>query len=123
MMRSTNTLGHVGLGGADFKISIHCDRVAVHDFAMKPLSENNRESGLAASGRAQYYDQQRLGRHYQRTLHETACQERASVRMRISKPITSNPAASIVQMCDFAWRCFCWGSECGCAPEEGTCLF
>src|SRR5947199_9758700 len=111
MMSSSNPRGCTWLGSTYFKISIHGDGVAVHDFAMKALGKNNRKSGLATSGRAQYHDQQRLGGHCQRTLQETECQERASVRMRISKPITRHPAASNVQMSDFTGRCFYWGSE------------
>ena len=51
------------LGRADFKFTVHRNRIAINDLALKTLSDSNRQCGLAASRRTKYYNQQRIRWH------------------------------------------------------------
>ena len=64
VMRSAFTLFGARLGGANFEFAIHGDRVTIHDFAVKVLSQEQRQRSFAASSRSQDCNQQRLTAHF-----------------------------------------------------------
>ena len=65
VMRNFGALRRTGLGGADFKFPVHCNRVAVDDFTVKAPRNGQRQSGLPACRGTEYDDEQRLAvRHF-----------------------------------------------------------
>src|SRR6266851_1184274 len=60
VMRNFRTLRRTGLSRADFKLAVHCNRVAVDDFSMETPGDGQRQSGLPARRGTQHHDEERL---------------------------------------------------------------
>jgi hypothetical protein len=59
-MRNFRALGRTGLGRADVKFAVHCNRVAIDDFSAEASRDPERQSCLPARRRTKHHDDQRF---------------------------------------------------------------
>src|ERR1035438_10195741 len=63
MMGGAGSFGGSGLGGADIKLAVHGDRIAVHDLAMEMFCERQGKCGLPTGRGTNHNHEQRFRRH------------------------------------------------------------
>jgi len=75
MVGNTRAFGRRRLRRTDLKFAVQSDRIAVHNFPVKALGQNQRKDGFSAARGSEHHHQRRFRRFLQRVLQRDVSED------------------------------------------------